>query len=76
MKVLKYYAYALHNGKIEQLLVTRTIYGYKNGNPQATSKQEWTGKIYKTLKEAGKDIELLNCSGNLKYVEVKNNKGK
>ena len=54
MKLITYYAFAKNDdGKIEQLFVTR-------GNGQA-KRQEWTGKIYKSIKEAEEDMERLNC---------------
>lgn len=40
-------------GKIEQLLVTVV--------PGQKSSQEWTGRIYRTQREAGADLERLNC---------------
>ena len=52
---IKYYAIALNTkNQIEQLLVTK-----EKGKK---SSQEWTGKIYKTMKEANKDIINLNYS--------------
>jgi hypothetical protein len=51
MKKITYFAYAMHNGRLEQLLVTRGT----------ERKQEWTGKTYKTVKEANADSERLNC---------------
>jgi len=52
MKQIIYYAYAKNReGKIEQLLV-------KRGKVKS---QEWTGKIYKSVKEAEEDMLNLNC---------------
>ena len=54
MKRITYYAFAKNDrGKIEQLFVTR-------GNGKSKS-QEWTGKIYKSIKEAEEDMLRLNC---------------
>jgi len=56
MKRITYFAFAKNDkGKIEQLLVTR-------GNGKS-KRQEWTGKVYKTIKEAEKDMIDLNCGG-------------
>ena len=54
-KEIQYFAFAKNDkGKIEQLLVTR-----KNGKP---FNQEWTGKVYRSTKEAEADMIRLNCS--------------
>jgi len=53
MRQITYYAIAKNSdGKIEQLLV-------KRGREKS---QEWTGKIYKSLKEAEQDLINLNVS--------------
>ena len=52
--MITYYAFAKNlNGKIGQLFITR-----KNGKP---SSQKWTGKTYKSVKEAESDMITLNC---------------
>ena len=54
MKRITYYAFAKNkNGQIEQLEVIRP-----KGLPMI---QVWTGKIYKSLKDAEKDMLKLNC---------------
>jgi len=51
MRLITYYAFAKNSdGKIEQLFVKR---GRENS-------QEWTGKIYKSVKEAEQDMINLN----------------
>ena len=53
-KKMTYYAFAKNSkGKIGQILVVR-----KDGKPFS---QEWTGKIYKSVKEAESDMIDLNC---------------
>ena len=46
----RYYAVAINNKKISQMLVTRG----------AEKKSEWTGKTYTSMKEAATDLERLN----------------
>jgi len=51
---ITYYAFARNDkGKIEQLRVMRP-----KGLPMV---QSWTGKIYKSVKEAETDMARLNC---------------
>ena len=53
-KSITYFAFAKNRqGKIEQLRVMRP-----SGLPKM---QTWTGKIYKSIKEAEKDMLKLNC---------------
>ena len=53
-KTIAYYAVALNSkNQIEQLFVTR-----ENGKAKS---QEWTGIVYKTKKDAIRDLVLLNC---------------
>ena len=55
-KEIQYYAFAKNDkSKIEQLLVTR-----RDGKPFS---QTWTGKLYKSVKEAEADMIRLNCGG-------------
>jgi hypothetical protein len=52
---ITYYAKAKNvRGKIEQVLVTKEA-----GKP---SVPQWTGKIYKSDREADADLVRLNCS--------------
>lgn len=52
---ITYFAYARNDrGKIEQLFVSR---------PDGRNHQEWTGKIYRTVREAEADMIELNCGG-------------
>jgi len=54
MGIITYYAFAKNRqGKIEQLRVMRP-----GGLPKM---QTWTGKIYKSVKEAESDMVKLNC---------------
>ena len=58
MRKITYFAFAKNKkGQIEQLRVVRPV-----GLPMI---QSWTGKIYKTVKEAEKDMIDLNCEGRL-----------
>lgn len=51
-----YYAFAKNkNSKLEQMKVIRS-----KGLPKI---QVWTGKIYKSIKEAETDMLNLNCEG-------------
>ena len=53
-KTITYFAFAKNRtGKLEQLRVMRPY-----GLPKI---QTWTGKIYKSIKEAEADMTLLNC---------------
>lgn len=53
-KPITYFAFAKNKkGQIEQLRVI-----HPNGMPMI---QCWTGKIYKSIKEAEADVERLNC---------------
>ncbi len=55
MRTITYYAIARTPvGKIGQLFVTR-----EPGHPM---RQEWTGVVYKTMTEANRDLERLNCA--------------
>ena len=58
MRTIQYYAVAMNKkNKIEQLLITRYY------APQLVHKeQEFTGKIYKSMKEAEQDMIKLNCN--------------
>ena len=51
--VIQYYAYTLRDGVIHQIKVTRL-----NGVEQPL---EWTGKTYRTQREANGDMIELNC---------------
>jgi hypothetical protein len=52
MEGIKYYAVARNTtGKLEQLLVTRS---------EKERKQEWTGKTYRSMREATADLAMLN----------------
>jgi len=54
-KLFTFYAYARNEeGKLEQMFV-RKLEG-------ARSVASWTGKIYRTAKEANQDMIKLNCS--------------
>jgi hypothetical protein len=59
MKTITYYAAALNPaGKIAQLLVTREMAA---PGVCLAKKQEWTGVVYKTQREAMADLTRLNC---------------
>jgi len=52
---IRYYAFAENVvGELEQIIVARAN--------QKLISQHWTGKIYKSIKEANKDMISLNCS--------------
>jgi len=59
MKDITYYAFAENKkGQLEQLQIVRchtTIGGI-------SKTQSWTGKIYKSVKEAEADMRVLNCA--------------
>jgi len=56
MKRITYFAFAKNKkGQLEQLRVVRPV-----GLPKI---QSWTGKIYKSVKEAEADMLNLNCGG-------------
>jgi hypothetical protein len=53
--MIRYYAKAMNaRGKIEQMLVTK-----EQGKPTVP---QWTGKIYKSDREADADLTALNCA--------------
>jgi len=58
VKTIRYYAYARNQWKqIEQLLIQRFIVKGK-----LIKLQNWTGKVYKSIEEANRDIIKLNCN--------------
>ena len=53
-----FYGVALNSkGQIEQLIHTRE----KLEKASKPISQEWTGKIYKSMRDANSDMEHLNC---------------
>jgi len=59
---ITYYAVAENSkGKLEQLRIVR-----ENGAPVS---QEWTGKIYPTMREAIEDLTELNCKTGRNHAE-------
>ncbi len=59
MNAIAYYAIAERSdGRIGQVLVTVTPHPTKK-----STQQEWTGVIYKSVREAYRDLERLNCRG-------------
>lgn len=52
MDKIQYYAAAMKDGQICQLLVTRENGTHKN--------QEWTGKVYGSAEECEADLAALN----------------
>ena len=56
MKDITYYAFARNlKGQIEQMFV-------KRDSKLKTGFARWTGKIYKSVKEAEADMLTLNCA--------------
>lgn len=59
MRTITYYAVARRpDGRIGQLLVTRVV---SAPGVAVEKRQEWTGVIYQTQREAKADLTRLNC---------------
>jgi hypothetical protein len=59
MKTITYYAAAINpQGKIGQLRVTRVMAA---PGVKVEGRQEWTGVVYRTQRDAVTDITRLNC---------------
>jgi hypothetical protein len=60
-KIIRYYAAAVNaKGQIEQVLVVVV--------PGDKTRQEWTGHIYKSNREASRELERLNSTLGLEAI--------